>query len=272
MDPVPATQPPTPPPAAPPPEQRKRKSRPKRIEAPTTLFDTYGLVKLREAADAIGMDVGDLIRLAVDNAPAALGDQRSLAVPGLVGGPTLRELGKALWSRMQGVGRNDRPAWFKDLSEPQQIAVIVMLREQGYRTEVIAGDFGIATDLVHMHWQEHADKVGSTVLSQRLSTIAGSVQIAAERSQQGLMESEDWKGFWQVERDKVKVLQDLGIVDRAVHKVEVSHTFDGQKQAEIDAMLELERLKLKRTEEIKQAEARVLDGDPVPQLDYLNQD
>lgn len=256
-------------------ERKPRKPRtpkPKRIEAPTTLFDPNGLAKLKEAAAAIGMDVGDLIRIAVDNAPAALADQRSLAVPGLVGGPTLRELGKALWSRMQGIGRDARPAWFQDLSEPQQIAVIVMLREQGYRTEVIAGDFGIATDLVHMHWQEHADKVGSTVLSQRLSTIAGSVQIAAERSQQGLMESEDWKGFWQVERDKVKVLQDLGIVDRAVHKVEVSHTFDGQKQAEIEAMLEIERLRNRRLEEIKQAEAVVLEGDPVPKLEYLEQD
>ena len=62
----------------------------------------------------------------------------------------------------------------------------------------------------------------------------------------------------------VKILQSLGIVDQAIHRVEVTHKLEDNKQAEIQAMLELEQKKNRRRIEIEKSNTETID--PVPQL------
>ena len=79
------------------------------------------------------------------------------------------------------------------------------------------------------------------------------------------MEADDWKGYWNVAKDMIRILQSLGVVDRAIHKVEVTHKFDEQKKTELNGILDLERKKEKRMLELKDADFTVTD--PLPSDD-----
>lgn len=64
----------------------------------------------------------------------------------------------------------------------------------------------------------------------------------------------------------VKMLQDLGIVKKAIHRSEVVHKFEDQRKAEVDALLELERKQAARREELKKADLVSVDAVPRLQL------
>jgi len=98
----------------------------------------------------------------------------------------------------------------------------------------------------------------------RLNSIVGMMEMDLETAQIGLKADGDYKAFWQVRKDQIKLLQDLGIIERAAQRIEVNHTFEEQKQAEIQAILELERKQLTRKEEIKAAEFTIQDA--IPQI------
>lgn len=222
--------------------------------------------KLETAAAAAGLSLQQLVDLVVDSGALTLPPAQTPAP--LV---TLRDLGKRMWAEMQEVLHPDRARWFQELLQPQQIALVVRLREEGYRSEIIAQDLGISPFDVARVYNQHADNLGAQVVSVRLNTLAGQIALAAERAQQGLMEKDDWKGYWAVAKDMVGLLQSLGIVDQAVRRVEVTHKFDDQKKAEIERMLDIERKKAKRLEEIKQADATVLDEPPQIELEGENE-
>lgn len=231
-----------------------------KAHAPPAVADNDALKLVQNAAKAVGMDVETLANLMVDSGVTALP-----ASDGITGRYTLEDLGKRLWGELQQQPRTERGKWFRARTEPQRVAVIVVLRDRGYASTVIAKELELQPMEVVRVWNKHAADLGAQVVGLRLDTIAGQLQAVKERAQQVAMEKGDAATMWRVEKDYLAALQSLGVVDRAIHKVEHTVKFDDQQRAEIEAMLELERKKEQRGEEIKQIEASVID--PVPEME-----
>ena len=83
---------------------------------------------------------------------------------------------------------------------------------------------------------------------------------------EGLQAQENWTGYFGVQERVVKILQSLGIVEQAMHRVEVTHKMEDQTKAEIEAMVELERKKQRRQEEMDRSHRITVE--PVPQLQF----
>jgi hypothetical protein len=217
--------------------------------------------RLERAAEAIGCTIEQLADLVVDSGaltlPLAADDGK-----GITQTRTLDDLGQQMWLELSTQSKPERSQWFEDLLPVQKTALIVHLRSEGWSSEVIGKELGRATAWISRIYNEHADDIGAQVVSLRLNTIAGLMQLGAERAQQGLQEAGDWSGYWKVQKDFTKMLQDLGIVDRAVHRIDVTHRVDEQTRAEVDAMLDLERKRDKRIEEIRQAEFQLVESSP----------
>jgi hypothetical protein len=232
-------------------------------KAPPWVANPHALALVQRAAAAVDLDVESLANLMVEGGITAIPPS-----DGITGRYTLLDLGTRLWGTMQEQPRPARAQWFGGLTPTQQIAVVVTLREKGFATQVIAQDFHIPMMDVLRIWNEHADNLGAQVVGIRLNTIAGNLQVVAERAQQGAMEKKDWSSMWRIQKELTAVLQSIGIVDRAIHKVEVTHKFDEQKQAELNALLDLERKQFRRAEEVKLIEAEVVDDVPEIADDY----
>jgi len=96
----------------------------------------------------------------------------------------------------------------------------------------------------------------------RLTHIAGELRNRADQVIEMLMQNGKPEIAFRVQKDYIKLLQDLGIVDRAIRRVEVTHKMDEEQKVELDRLMELEHKKKKRGEEIRQIETEVYD--PVP--------
>lgn len=191
-------------------------------------------------------------------------DSGAIALPpddGVTETYRLKDLGVQMHSQMPAV---EREAWFRELVESQQIALVTLLRARGYSSIVIARDFGLTELSVNKIYSRYADDLGAQVINVRLNTLVGNLQLAAERAGEGSMEKTDWGTYWRIQKEMIALLQSLGIVKQAIRKVEVAHHFDDQKQAELDQLLELERKQVARREELKRVDATVTDA--VPQL------
>jgi hypothetical protein len=232
---------------------------PDRAKAPPWVADPDALAVVGSAARAVGLSVEDLANLIVDAGIAALPPS-----DGITGRYSLKDLGTRLWGTMQEHPPNMRAQWFGGLTTTQQTAVIVTLRDRGFSSQVIAQDFKIPMMKVQQTWNKHADDLGAQVVGLRLNTIAGNLQLMAERATQGAMEKGDHATMWRITKELTKMLQEIGIIDRAIHKVEVTHKFDEEKKAELDKLLELERKKAAQLENIKAIEAVEVEGDPMP--------
>jgi hypothetical protein len=212
------------------------------------------------AAEAAGLE-------SIEALADLVADSGLLAVPpadGVTERYTLEDLGVQMRSQMSAVLPTDRPEWFGKLVETQQIAIVAVLRARGYSSQVIATDFGIDPIAVNKTFARYADELGGQVVNIRLNTLVGNMQLAGERAAEGAMEKKDWGTYWRIQKETIALLQSLGIVKKAIQKVEIAHTFDDQKQAELDGILDIERKRRARSEEIKTADFEVLD--PVPPI------
>jgi hypothetical protein len=222
--------------------------------------------KLEAAAEAAGLTLAQLVDLVHDSGAMATPPD---SPDGITTTLTLGDVGKRMWGELQQVQQFERTEWFANLLPPQQVALVIAVNDKGYRPEVIARDLGISATRVREIIDQYADRVGAQVTQLRLSTIAGHVQLAAEKAMEGLQAAGDWKGFFSIEKEKVKILQSLGIVDQAIHRVDVTHRMEGSAQADIEAMVELERKKQRRIDEIARSNNQQLDE--VPQLEFENE-
>lgn len=218
------------------------------------------VAKIALAAKAINLTPQQMVDAIVDGGLVAMPEEDGDV--GITQTYTLEDMGMRMWSQMQSLPPSKRQIWFGGLAPKQQIAMVVVLRSRGYATDVIATDLGIGQRRVASIWNEHADDIGSQVIGLRLSTIAGQTQIVAERAMHLCAEQGDGKSMWKIKKELVGVYQQLGIVDRAVHQVEITHKFDDQQKAEIDKMVELAAKKAKREDEIKRIEVTVIDEVP----------
>ncbi len=221
------------------------------------LGDPKAKERIEQAAGAIGLNTEQLVNL--------LADSGLLAMPpsdGITKTYTLKDLGYKLWTEMQSELVSERAEFFKALVPHQQKALVVALRDRGFASQTIARSFKMKVAEVNRWWNEFADDLGAQVIGARLSTIAGNLQLVAQRSQEGAAQKDDFSLLWRIQKELTVQLQSMGIVDRAIHRVEHTHKMSDQQALEIQAMVELEQKKTKRAEELKQIEA--IEVDPVP--------
>jgi hypothetical protein len=213
--------------------------------------------RIEAAAEAAGLTPAELGSLLVDAGVTALPPS-----DGIIEKYTLDDLGVRLWSEAVARPKSKRAEWYKKLHRKQQQALVSILRERGYATNVIAQEFDISPLSVARIYAKFADSLGDQVVGLRLNTLAGQMMLAKERAQQLSLKKNDARTFWNIEKDYVKKLQDLGIVDRAIHRVEHTLKFDDEKKADIEAVLALQEKQRKRKEEIKKLEVEVHDAKP----------
>lgn len=221
--------------------------------------NTDAAATVERAASSVGLTTQQLLDLIFDTGIAAL-PPSSLVTEKY----TLDDLGKRLWSEMQGQPKAGRAAWFAKLIDVQKAAVVCSVRNQGYSSEAIANDFQIDIADVVRTWNAYASKLGAQVVGLRLDAIAGQLQLAAERAQQMAIQAGDHRTYWKIANDLLDALQSIGIVDRAVHRVEVSHHLTDDKKLELDKLIELSKKEERRSLEIKVIETDKDKSDPVP--------
>ena len=223
----------------------------------SALVDPGVKARLEAAAAHAGFaGVEELVNLVVDGGFVAMPPD-----DGVTETYSLEDLGEQMHAQMPPTARAE---WFAELVDTQKVALVSMLRARGYSSMVIARDFAVAELEVNRIYAKYADDLGAQVINVRLNTLVGNLQLAAERAGEGSMEKKDWGTYWRIQKEMIALLQSLGIVKQAIRKVEVAHKFDDQKQSELDALLELERKQVARTEELQRADFEVLDA--VPQL------
>jgi len=229
-----------------------------RAAAKTALVDPEAAKKVAVAASAAGFSsTGQLLDFIVDSG--------LLATPpkdGITETFSLEDLGMHLWNKMQGNPVSYRAKWFHGLAPTQQTAICVVLRSRGFSTHNIAREFACEEGVVRAAWTRYADDLGAQVVGVRLTTIAGELQSRMEIITQELHERGQPGQAFRVYKDYLKILQDLGVVDRAKQKIEVTHKIDDEQKVELDKLLELKQKQLARGEEIKQIEAEVFDEVP----------
>lgn len=231
--------------------------------AASALLDPAAKEKLQRAAESVGLSVEQLIDLAYHSGAV----DPELSLPS--GKVTVDELGKRMWGELQKVSKPARTEWFGNLEEAQRTALIITLSDRGYRPEVISLELGVPSIKVREIANAYSDKIGFQVTQMRLSTIAGNLQLAAERAMEGLLGKEDYKGYFDVQKKMIELLQSMGIVDQAIQRIEVTQRTEQsqtQVQEDINAMIDIERKKQARLLELERA-GRV-QIDEVPELEF----
>jgi uncharacterized ubiquitin-like protein YukD len=240
-----------------------RTLRQRRSASASAIVDPKARELVEAAAKSAGLTLRQLLDLIVDG--------ELLAVPPLPSeitqSMTLGDLGQLLHAQAAQVSEPERIAWFAGLLPKQRVALVVALRHDGYAAQTIASQFGINVKHVTRAYTQYADSLGEQVLSVRLTSIAGMIELAAQRAQQGSVAKDDWGTYWKIEKDKLGMLQDLGIVRRAISQVEITHKLDDAQAEEVRKMVEIERKRDVRREEIKLIDAEVTDGDALPEGD-----
>jgi uncharacterized ubiquitin-like protein YukD len=231
-----------------------RTLRQRRSASASAIVDPKARELVEAAAKSAGLTLRQLLDLIVDG---------ELITQSM----TLGDLGQLLHAQAAQVSEPERIAWFAGLLPKQRVALVVALRHDGYAAQTIASQFGINVKHVTRAYTQYADSLGEQVLSVRLTSIAGMIELAAQRAQQGSVAKDDWGTYWKIEKDKLGMLQDLGIVRRAISQVEITHKLDDAQAEEVRKMVEIERKRDVRREEIKLIDAEVTDGDALPEGD-----
>jgi len=228
--------------------------------APPAVADPTAKAKLDAAAAAAGLSLQDLADLIFE-----AGVVPPPSPDGLTKRYSLQDLGKKLAVELQTKVRDSRAAWFHALVPVQQKALICVLREEGYPTETIARELRIDPCDVMRTWNTYASELGSQVVGLRLDTIAGQVQISYEKAMELALQKGDGRAVFAIEKDRIAVLQGLGITEKAVHRVEVTHKMDEEQKAELERLVELRGKQERRRIEIEQLEQKEEAGDALPE-------
>jgi hypothetical protein len=202
--------------------------------------------KLEVAASAAGLTVEQLVNLVVDSGALALPPS-----DGITEQFTLEECGERLRSRLSQLPKDGYVEWYTALADVQKGALIISLRNDGASTTSISTNFGIMPNEVQRIYNEFSDKVGQNVTNVRLTTIVGNMQIVAERAQHGAASKDDWSTYWRIQKDLIAQLQSLGIVDKAIHRIEHVHTLGDREKENLERLASLRAKQLARQKEIE---------------------
>lgn len=220
--------------------------------------------QLSRAASAIGLSLEEMINLVVDSGMVALPPSDAITHTF-----TMEDLGKRMWNLLNQQPTSKKAEWFASLAPAQQKSLLVTLRHNNVSAFKLSEELDLHIMDINRVWNEYADDIGAQVVGTRLTTIAGHLQLVAERCMEGLAKDEAHLSVWKIQKELTGLLQNIGIVDRAAQRVEHSHVLKDERQAEIQKMIELEKKKQVRTEEIKRIDVTVLDA--VPSLDAVEE-
>lgn len=235
--------------------------------APPTIAASDAFQRAQAAAAAVGLSVEELADLLVDGGVTALPPS-----DGVTSTYTLEDLGLRLWGEMQRRSPSRRAEWFHGLAPAQRTAMVVVLRDRGFASSTIAREFRIPEREVVTAYNAHADDLGAQVVGLRLNTIAGQMTAVYERAMELEARNGNGKAMWSIEKERIGVLQSLGIVDSAVHRSEVTHKFDETARREIEALAELRNKQRIRAEEVRQIEEEVIEPEAVGELEFERED
>ncbi|GBE23838.1 hypothetical protein BMS3Bbin02_00103 [bacterium BMS3Bbin02] len=221
------------------------------------LGDDKLMERLEKAAAAAGVNtVEQLVDLVVDSGVSA-----RPPVDGLTQRFTLEELGLRMWTVAVSKPRGERAEWFSKLVPAQQTAIITTLRHRGYSPLSISNDLGVTEMKVAQVYAKNRTELGSQVLGVRLDTLVGQIWAAKERAQEMAMKKNDAATFWRIEDSSTKLLQELGVVKRAAHKVELTVKAEDAKAAAVERMASIAE---KRA--VRRLELKTLEGDMIESL------
>lgn len=232
----------------------------RKAAAPPAVADPTAKAKLEAAAQAAGLSLQALADLIYE-----AGVVPPPSSDGLTQRYTLHDLGKKLLTELQTQVRDSRSAWFHELAPVQQKALICVLREEGYPTETIARELRVDPADVMRTWNTYASELGSQVVGLRLDTIAGQMQVSYEKAMHLALEKGDGRAVFAIEKDRIAVLQGLGITEKAVHRVEVTHKMDEEQKAELERLVELRGKQERRRIEIAELDQKDEEGDALPE-------
>ena len=212
----------------------------------------------QKAADT---DVQGLLDMAAESGIAALPPPDDLTEV-----LTFEDLGADLAGHLPAVENDvERAKFFARLTPTQQDALLARLAAgEGKHPAKLAVAFNVPFPRLRKAIRRATDKRGDLVIGARLNTVVGGLVEAAEQAMEALAAQGDWKAYFDIRMKLTSKLQDLGVVDRAVQKIAVTHEhgIKDEQKVEIERLVELERKQQARREEIKQASAQVIDVIP----------
>lgn len=237
------------------PPRARKKAKP-RLKMAGPLAQSPALETLTKAAEAVGLDLEQLSNLVVDSGVMATPPD------GLTEVLSLAELGMRMSSKMGQLPATERPEWFRKLSPVQRAAAVVSLRTNGCSTQALAQEFEVPAIEIQQVYNDHIDKIGQNTTNVRLTMIVGQMTVIAERAQQGSMAKNDWSTYWRIQKDLLAALQSLGIVDKAIHRVEVMHSLTDRTKENIERLASLRMKQETRRKEIAVVSTETMDAVP----------
>ncbi len=162
------------------------------------------------------------------------------------------------------------PSLCAELPMDQKATLILHLLCNGHAAVTIANKLGLMPNFVKDLWRDYTSRVGDDVMGITLPSLVGRIDARAE----ALVEMAALDGrpdrAWKIEKERVELLQDLGVVERAAKRYEVAHqhtlkaddSANAETKAEVDRILELERKQRESAERVKRINARVMDSVP----------
>jgi len=227
------------------PSRKKTKSNP--------LADPSLRERVEEAAESIKMSPAQLL----DALQKTLSPSEAQEHNGDVEDVTLDDIGRALTIQQNMLEDDEKREFWKKLTDIQQGALVAHLTHTGFAPTSIALAFGVSERTVREYWDQYSDRLGQRLQGIRLQTIVGNLQSRAEQLYEEARRTGKLNLAWKISMDHIKMMQDLGAVERAVHRSEVTHKLEltEAQEREYELAAELRQKRLKAQEEIKRIQA-----------------
>lgn len=231
-----------------------------------SLATAFAGERLRKALAAAGLtDPAALVDLAV-----SAGEIKPESAGQIVHKMTVEDLGAELAAQLAehtGSGEDAeqrRKDFFEGLIPVQQDALLIHLSQGGDKSLAqLACAFKVPLARLRQAVDDGILKRGEQVQSASMEHVVGALVAAADRAMQGLAAIGKWDSYWKVRKELTSKLEDLGIVRRTPKRLDVTvHAIDDLQQQELERILELERKKAQRGEELKRAQVSLIDVYP----------
>jgi hypothetical protein len=162
------------------------------------------------------------------------------------------------------------PSLVIELPLEQRASLVLHLLCKGHSAVTVANKLGLMPNFVKDIWRDYTAKVGDDVMGITLPSLVGRIDSRAESLVEMAVEEGRPDRAWKIEKERVEMLQDLGVVERASKRYEVAHQHtlragdaaDAETQVEVERILDLERKRKEAGERVKRINARVLDALP----------
>ncbi len=182
--------------------------------------------------------------------------------------------GVVLW---RWLSKHPQPQWSTLIStaKPEALDSLVLhLCMKGYAPMTIADKLGLSPLKVQSVWRENSELVGESVMGVTLPQIIGRIEARCDAFVEQAIRSGRPDRAWNFERQRIGILQDLGIVERAAkrheHLVQHRMTQDGAsddktiaRDAEIQRLVELREMRSRSTERAQRLVSTKVDAIPV---------